>query len=791
MISRAATLAWLVVLAVAVLWVAARAWQAPVISADLLAMLPKPSQPSGVARWSETYRKTAERQVAFLIGAPSRDLAERASLLAYQDLKASRQFEELTLRHDAQAAGDVVEFYVPRRFGLLTDRTRERLGSGQDDLVLRAIIRAYFDPASALVSNVIEVDPFLFLSRYMADLGGSSGGEVSVENGLVTVRAEGTVYILISGTLADSPFSFALQDRLRPVLAALGTAGAGYPDGVSVLRSGAIFHAVAGRDSARGEISTVGLGALAGIVLLYLVVFRSFRPLVLSLLSIAVGCLGGFAACVIAFGQIHLLTLVFGATLVGISVDYSLHYFCARFHPRSHGGPAAAIRRVLPGMTLGLLTSAAGFAGLLLLGFPGLQQVGLFSGVGLLCAYLFVLTVSPRLDAAAGVSPPTRLLAWADGYLDRAARRRSAYVGAAAIVLAVGVSGMLKLHAVDDIRQLQSADPSVLAEDRSVRDRLGQDVASQFFLVTAADSGQLLAREEHLAALLKQAETDGTISGHMAFAAFVPSPARRAENYALLGDFLRDRRPELERVAGEVGLPDALLDRYRVDFAAGDGADDADALAAWLETPMARPYRALWLGRSGDQVAAVVGLSGVRDPRALAGLQERVDGVTFVDRVDDLSRLFAELREAAQVLILAACAVIAMVVVFRYGPTGGAAVITAPVTAVVASLGLQGWLGEPQSIFNVMALLLVLGIGVDFGIFVREAGREAGSTLLAVALSAVTSILAFGLLGLSSTAGVHGFGLTVFIGVVVAFLLCPLATTGRSPDTAPPHPGAS
>lgn len=775
MLNRAATILWIVVLAMGGLWVAFRAWQAPVIGADLLSMLPAAAQESDSARWGEMFRTRVERRVVFLFGAPSLTDAQRAWQRAHDDLQASGQFVHLSPRQPDRPMEDVLDFYIPRRFGLLTDRTRERLERGEHDLVLRDIPRAYFDPVAPLVSSIVEVDPFLFLSRYVANLGGPASGAVAVEDGLVTVRADGRVHVLLSATLSDSPFSFTLQDRLRRVLDALGRVDAGYPDGTSVLRSGVLFHAMAGRDSAHGEISTVGLGALAGIIFMYIAVFRSARPLVLSLLSVATGCLGGFVACVIAFGQVHMLTLVFGASLVGISIDYSLHYFCARFPSQGDGGPTGAIRRVLPAMSLGLVTSVAGFAGLLVLGFPGLRQVGLFSGVGLICAYLVVISLHPRLDRTTRAPTPAGLLERVGGALNFVQRYQGRYVWGAALVLAVGLSGLLRVHAVDDIRQLQPADPQVLAEDRKVRDLLGEDVASQFFLVLADNTGQLLERQEKLVALLAQAEADGAIADHIAFSDFVPSSARQAESHTLLGEFLHDRSADLQRIGADLGLPDVLLERYLSDFEVGRLGGE-DSLVRWLQTPMARPFRDLWLGQMGSQVAAVVGLSGVRDTQALAALQGRVDGVTFVDRVDALSRAFAELRAEAQMLILVACAVITVILVMRYGVVGGVAVAAAPVTAVVASLGLQGWLGEPQSIFNVMALLLVLGIGVDFGIFMREAGREAASTLLAVALSALTSILAFGLLALSATASVHGFGLTVFIGVVVAFLLCPLAS---------------
>ncbi len=120
----------------------------------------------------------------------------------------------------------------------------------------------------------------------------------------------------------------------------------------------------------------------------------------------------------------------------------------------------------------------------------------------------------------------------------------------------------------------------------------------------------------------------------------------------------------------------------------------------------------------------------------------------------------------------------------RRGLRGGVAVMTAPIVAATTSLGVQGLIGEPLNLFNVMAVLLVLGIGVDYGISFRETGTANPSTLVAITLSSITTLLAFGLLALSSTTAVHAFGLTILVGIGVALLLSPLAGVGKSTGDA-------
>ena len=95
--------------------------------------------------------------------------------------------------------------------------------------------------------------------------------------------------------------------------------------------------------------------------------FRSLRPILLVAASLLIGC-GALAVTVLVFGKVHVLTLVFGASLVGVAEDYGIHWFASRqaepadrrWKPAS---PAA-------GPVAGPLTSALAYLALGLAPFP-------------------------------------------------------------------------------------------------------------------------------------------------------------------------------------------------------------------------------------------------------------------------------------------------------------------------------------------------------------------------------------------------------------------------------------
>src|SRR5690606_10279818 len=131
------------------------------------------------------------------------------------------------------------------------------------------------------------------------------------------------------------------------------------------------------------------------IAALLLAAYRSPAALVLSLLPVASGIAVGITAVRLAFGVVHWVTLRFGTSLLGEAGDSSIYLFMQA--ERNAAGHRAWLARAWPTIRLGVLTSVCGFATLLLSGFPGLAQLGLYSIAGLTAAALMTRFVLPHL----------------------------------------------------------------------------------------------------------------------------------------------------------------------------------------------------------------------------------------------------------------------------------------------------------------------------------------------------------------------------------------------------------
>ena len=177
-----------------------------------------------------------------------------------------------------------------------------------------------------------------------------------------------------------------------------------------------MFYAQAGAAQAMDESSAIGLASIAGIILLVLVVFRALSAVWYSLIVIGVGVLTALSACLWLFGELHVGALLFGVSLIGVSVDYCLQY-CTEIFAADPADPQRRLRRVVTGITLGMTMTVIGYLTLFLAPFPGLHQIAAFSAIGLLAAWTTVVLWLPLFDRATPPRHGKRMLAAAGWYL--------------------------------------------------------------------------------------------------------------------------------------------------------------------------------------------------------------------------------------------------------------------------------------------------------------------------------------------------------------------------------------
>lgn len=768
------------------------------VTTDIANFLPGGEPNSTVELAQRIATGDLSRTMVLLVDVRDRDEAAQVSRAFEQALRADTRVAAAAERIDAGPPEGIEqalwEVYEPRRFAFVA-ATPQAVADLARPAALRDAVRHLRDrlasPMSSLVSRVAPGDPFLVLPRLFDRFAGNSGGDgLGVVGGrFVTAEGDGAVlFVTTRGSASNS----ALQ---RPLLAGIADAFASvrrqFGDHLRLEQSGANRHAIGAENAMRADIQRVTIGSVLGVLLTFVLVFRSLRPPLTCLPILATGFVAGASACLLAFGAVHGLTLAFGSSLIGVSIDYALHFHCHQSLAADPRGPRATLRAIWPSLLLGAATTVVGFLALLVATFPGLRELALFAAVGISAALLASYLWLPGLAGAMRPTPlAQRLCVALRGRPPGAAAHRPPWLA----LLAVGALlafGLPRARWDDGIQNLNRVDPVLKAEDDAVHARVARFEQRRVVVAVGRDDEQALAANDRIAEALVAAEAAGELSGFRNVAALLPSAARqRAVDTALRSDATLWPRLREELVAA-----DFVADAFQ-PFVLALAAPPPPPLvtADLLATPLAalvRPFRLP--GTDGTAMLSFV--RGIRDEPALRARLAAIDGAQLLDVERVLTEALGSYRTRMQeLLLLGLVAVIALVWLQhrRLRPTllaCGPALLAAACT--VAILGL---LGVPLDLLSLVALLMVVSMGVDYGIFLAadegpgHSANAIDATHLAIVLASLTTVFGFGLLALSAQPALFRIGLSSGIGILVCLVLALLGSSWSRRYRGRPNP---
>jgi predicted exporter len=761
---RLRAILWLLLAALLMAATVARFYPTPPLETDLLALLPATERnPLAEQAASRLGRFSGERAV-FLVGVADPESARQAAAQLAEELCSGSAFKHCIARIPNPDPSALLALYQPYRTGLLpADLRAAPLAADGFEARLAARLSGPFGGGLLPLAQ----DPFGLFDAWLTGLPFKQL-RLDLVDGWLQTREQGVTWMLVSAELAGSAFDPNLQSAMQTRLQATELSLRQRWPALQLLRVGAVFHASAARQSAEREMNLIGSGSLLGIVLLLVWAYRSPGPLALGLLSVGVGLCTALLVSLAVFGRLHLMTLVFGASLIGEAIDYAVQYFSARLGAGLEWHARRGLRTVLPGLGVALATSVVGYTALAFTPFPALRQIAVFAISGLIAAWLTVVLALPGWLGRPAKPASSRLLAVPAGWLGvwRRISRRTFMILAVGL-LALAASGWQRLTVDDDVRQLIQTPADLAAQEKQLRALTGMEAGSQFFLIEGADSEQVLQREETLSQRLA-----ATGLRLQSVASFVPSCRTQQQDQARLLASWPDQRAVLQ----SAGFRDEALAEWQAVINA-----PASCLTPehWLAAPLSSPFRHLWLQRPDHAPAGLALPSGYQQVSELEQASADLPGVTLVDKPGAVSRLFADYRRLAAWVLAGASLLILAVLAWRYGLRGGLAILLPTWLAQGLALGSLGWLGISLNLFNVLALLLVLGVGINYAIFLIEGSqggeRRQAAAQLGVLLSALTTLLSFGLLGLSAMPALSGFGITLALGISLAVLLAPSA----------------
>ena len=650
-------------------------------------------------------RNHSERLVPVLVsardGAAARGAADRVfSRLPVDGCSGVRY------RFDGGQFSETVEMCRRRRSGLVSPGDAELLKTpeGRSRIAKAAARRHFSSPVPSLFSPAD--DPFFLTDRFVTSLSVSFSGWRPADNVLCAER-DGRHYVLIVLELAPSvagdtdkliAFSRSLDAAVSDIVS----------DTVRVDFCGMPLHTAKAADRCKNEIGALTWFSLAFIAVLSVCVFRSVRWIPLLALSLAVSALSGLLAVSTVFSSIHMMTLVFGTTVLGLVIDYSFHWLLQR-----RGTHGETVRNLL----LSAATTEISLVPLMVSPNLMLQQSAVFLAAGLAAAIGYVLTCYPLPSADDAPA--------ASGELVRTFPVRVL----AAMTVAVAAFGWGGLSFNTGISDLYRPPDELAAAERTFAELSGTDDLTRGFVVTAgADSLEELLRKE---------ESLGLPDDVPRLSRFLPSLESRRSHAADVEKLYREHGGRLSSLLGIQKLQ----------------APPAPDAWRWEDVPASAEAAFV---RSRQLVVA-------SSPRPVSPLPE---GCVFCQPgrmlEEMLSRWDSEIRSS--LLGTLGLMLVSLAAFFRLRAVR---IITPSLLAIFSALGIVGLTGGSVTVFHLLACFLLAGMGVDYTVFLHSGRRDAFKSAFC---SLLTSVAGFGALSFVSFPVVSAFGLVLGTGLPVAFM---------------------
>lgn len=637
----------------------------------------------------------------------------------------------------------------------------EKINSGE---YLDWIIAQLYSPFSGISINEIQADPLLSARAYLVEQL-KNAGQASMDNGWITfIEADGKQWYLLRAELAKNATGMLQRKEIvTEINQKIKLLDAKFPHH-ELLQKGSLFYSDYAAKTAEKDITTIGSLSVLGVIIIFFLFFKSWRAISLTLLALSIGILFGTTSVLLVYGEIHLITIVMSTSIIGVAIDYTLFFLTARSLEGDMVSPRQTLKTIFLPLLGALLSTCLAYAVLIFAPFIGLEQLAVFTISGLIAVFFTVISWFPSL----AIIPMRKHLYFStiiENYLSAWKKHQYLIFITTGIIVSLAAYGFYMLKTDDDIGNLQTLPSDILNQDQQIGKILGQQNSQQILMVTGDTPELLLQNIEQSYPLLEQWKNENIIEDYRRLPLF--SESLQETHLEALDKFY----PELNEYYLTNDINNLALPNLK----------NTISLENWIDSPLSEGWNLLFQIYQDQESAFIIPITKVNDMDRLiesliiySSTLETPQNLFWIDRKNELSDLFTTYREAMQWLLIIALTTITILFMIFKGCKQGLLSAFPVLMANFIPLGILGVMGIPINLFTIMALILVVGMSIDYVLFFgsKNPPKVAFITIL---LAAVISELTFGLLAASDTNAISNFGLILALGIFTALLLAPYA----------------
>jgi predicted exporter len=727
------------------------------IDADMYSILPQRYALKDVGEAESKWNKNNSANFIILVGSKNFDNARQAAFLLYREFAKDNSLETFEIFADSDAVQNLRNFFFENRMRLQTEEFTQILNSDINKIRLQTLSKIYgVNPLISL--DNIDSDPFLLGENGMERIMGSQMlGSWEIKENMRLAKNDDKHYILINGKLAKNVSPIAGKGNVISKIRARAKIIEEEQD-LHIAFSGIPFHVNESSGNAGREVAVITIVSMLSVLLLLFFAFRSSLPLIATISVTILSALFAASTVHIIFGQIHIFTFVFGTSIIGLSLDYSIHFF-------SHWKTASAnengfnIRsKIILCLALGFLTTQLGYLALMATQFPLLSQIAFFSSSGLLSVFLSVNILYPyfKLPSQDKKVLPNMFIQKRK-FINNKIMRGIVFI----LLTVVLVFGFLNLKMKNNLQEFYAMSKK-LQDSEMLAAKITNIGTGLFYIIRGNSPEETLENEENLRSHLD------SVCDYLAVSVFIPSSKSQIKVYNSIN---KNLLPLYEEQFMQIGFDSLAAKNKTIALTESFQKNKNNILTLndTLPATIRQMVDKLWIGEISGKYYSAVPILKIKNLEFLKKIQ--IDNAILINKRNEIEAELTNLSKKIIYMMLAAYAGSLIIFSFVYNFKSSAKILAIPLLASAIAAAVMSLFGFSMSFFAVAGTILTLAIGIDYSLFFSKGKGNRDATFFAIFLSMLSTVLSFGLLSFSSFAPVSHLGISVSIGIISCFLL--------------------
>lgn len=715
------------------------------IDTNFLSIAPRFEESEDFQKSIETFFLQNSSEVRILVESEDFNKAKNSAVEIENNIK--QNYKNVTVNLYSKNYDDILQTIIKYKYQLISKEIRDLLLNNQGEKIAENGIANFYSPFFIPIIDNIKDDPFFVLNSKIIEL--LKNNNVEVREGVSFVNYEEKFNVLLSIEIPEKFDNMIFFDELTQSLKKIEN-----DKEVKIYVSGVPIHAYYSQKSAQREITIISSVSLVFICLIFLIIFKSIKPYIISMISITLSAASSFFLLSILLDSIHIFTFVFGTSLIGISLDYSIHFITEWYNEKDK---KEVLKKILPSMSLSFITTISSYFALSLTSLSLLKQIALFSIFGLTSSFLTVIIIYPFIFKIDNLKD-NRFLR--KNILNKSKNILHNYINFLNIkfflfliifIILISIINIQKLKVNFSSNQLYNAPDFLVENETEIYKRLNSHLSKNIIISRGDSLSDALETEETL---------ENYFTNYNAISKIFYSEKRQRENIKLIENNLMAL---LKKQTEYLGIDDEVYNKIKSEFEISKNEvlniEDLIENASELKKIIVK----------NNEKYFIISTTEETNSKIIENENIKIFNINYEinEALDKTAKTAIKMAFISYIIIFA------FMIIF-FNKKHAIAIIVIQIISILVNLNIHSIFNLSINIFSIFALILSVGISIDYCIFFSKSKAEKEVTFLAIFLSMITTALSFGTLAFSGFIPVKSFGLFLFVGILTAFLLSPV-----------------